>query len=82
MSSSIEWGSAAHCTTYVLGHTEEAGDHQSVSDDSDNPEEVGLMFDAGGDGYCLTGTPAQIIATLTQAITAVATYRPEPEGAQ
>jgi hypothetical protein len=40
------------------------------------------MFDAGGDGYCLTGTPAQIIATLTQAITAVATYRPEPEGAQ
>lgn len=77
MGSSIEWGSARACSTYVLGHTEEAGDHQSVSDDSDNPDEIGLMFSAGGDGYCLTGTPEQIIAALTGAITAVALYRPE-----
>lgn len=79
MSSSIEWGSAGHCATYVLGNEEEAGDRQTPRDDGEeaDPGKIGLMFDAGGDGYCLTGSKEAIIKTLTDAITAVALYQAE-----
>lgn len=80
MSASIEWGSAPHCHTYVLGHDEEAGDHQAISDDSDNPAEVGVMFDdGGGNGYCLYGTPEQITRALTTAIGQVVSYQAEQQ---
>lgn len=70
MSASIEWGHASRATTYILGHHEEAGDGQSVADDSTNPQDVGLMFDAGGDGYCLVGTPLELIQLLAGAMAA------------
>jgi hypothetical protein len=69
VSASIEWGHESTGSTYILGHHEEAGDHQKISDDSDNPAEVGLMFsDFGGNGFCLVGEPARIIRLLTTAI--------------
>lgn len=71
MSADIEWGHTSSTATYVLGHNEEAGDYQKVSDDSDNPAEVGLMFDTGGSGYCLVGTPAQLARLLAQTLDAV-----------
>jgi hypothetical protein len=76
MSSSIEWGSAAHCTAYVLGNEEEAGDHQTPRDENEAPDpgKIGLMFDAGGDGYCLTGTHVQILAVLAAAAKTVAEH--------
>lgn len=73
MSSDIEWGNTRNVNTYVLGHNEEAADRQKISDDSDNPADVGLMFaDFGGNGYCLVGEPAQLIRFLATAIDRVA----------
>ncbi len=74
MSASIEWGHTSNLSTYILDHGEEAGDHQSVADDSDNPEEIGLMFDAGGNGYCLVGTPKKLHEALIAASNKVAEY--------
>jgi hypothetical protein len=76
VSSSIEWGSAENVSTYVLGNEEEAGDYQTPRDEGEepNPGKIGLMFSAGGDGYCLTGTAEQIIRALQNAILQVAFY--------
>jgi hypothetical protein len=74
MSASIEWGHARNLTPYILNHFEEAGDHQSVADDSTNPEDVGLMLSAGGDGFCLVGTPIELLKALAEAMSAVTGY--------
>lgn len=71
MGASIEWGHARSTSVSVLAYDEEAGDHQSISDDSDNREEVGLAFGGGGDGFILVGTPIELLAVLRQATSAV-----------
>lgn len=79
MGASIEWGVARALTPYVLGPHEEAGDHQTPAEHTDDTTTLGLMLDAGGDGFCLTGTREEIITALTRALTAVANYEPEQE---
>lgn len=73
MSASIEWGDARRAATYVVGHDDEAGDNMTPHEAGrEDPAAVGLMFEAGGDGYCLVGTPAELIRVLTTALDQVA----------
>lgn len=67
MGASIEWGHARSTSISILAHDEEAGDHQSISDDSDEPEDIGLAFGGGGDGFILVGTPKELLAVLSKA---------------